>query len=76
MCMSAPESKRPRVRGEAGVVRRNYEYGKQRKTLNKAIKQIVKKYGGKNAVKLFSGLSKFGCSNFRRAMRRIRRVIQ
>jgi hypothetical protein len=49
---------------------------KTKKTVNKAITQIVKKHGGKNAVKLFSGLSKVGGSNFRRVMRRIRRVIQ
>ena len=49
---------------------------KTKKTVNKAIKQIVKKHGGKNAAKMFSGLSKVGGSNFRRVMRRIRRVIQ
>jgi hypothetical protein len=48
---------------------------KTKKSVNNAIKRIVKKYGGKQASKLFRKLSGVGGNNFRRVMRRVHRVI-
>jgi len=48
---------------------------KTKKRVNASIARIVKKHGGKKATQLFRELSKNGGSNFRRAMRRIHRII-
>jgi hypothetical protein len=48
---------------------------KTKKSVNDAIKRIVKTHGGKKAPRLFRELSTVGGMNFRRAMRRIHRVL-
>ncbi len=49
---------------------------KTKKRVNADIARIVKKYGGKKATRLFRELSAIGGNNFRRAMRRIHRIIK
>jgi len=49
---------------------------KTKKSVNAEIKRIVKKYGSKKAARLFKELSDVGGSNFRRAMRRIHRIVK
>ncbi len=49
---------------------------KTAKRVNADIYRIVKKHGGKKANQLFRKLSEIGGNNFRRAMRRIHRIIK
>jgi hypothetical protein len=80
---------RPRVRivqtkpvacaGDLGVLFRSRRFPRMRKTkkrVNADILRIVKKYGGKQSTRLFRELSGIGGNNFRRAMRRIHRIIK
>jgi hypothetical protein len=49
---------------------------KTKKRVNADILRIVKRFGGKKATRLFRELSTIGGNNFRRAMRRIHRIIK
>ena len=49
---------------------------KTKKRVNADIQRIVRKYGGNKATRLFRELSGIGGNNFRRAMRRIHRILK
>jgi hypothetical protein len=69
------ERRRTKAQG-GGDSRKENEMRKSRKKVNEKIGQIVAESSNEDAGQLFKALSKVGGSNFRRAMRRVHRIIK
>jgi hypothetical protein len=59
-----------------GDSRKENEMRKTRKQVNEKIGQLVAESSNEDAGQLFKALSKVGGNNFRRAMRRVHRIIK
>jgi len=72
----APCERRRRKPGRWGDSRKENEMRKTKKKVNEKIGQIVVESSNEDAGELFKALSKVGGDNFRRAMRRVHRIIK
>ena len=72
----APRERWRRKPAKWGDSRKENEMIKTRKKVNEKIGQIVAESSNEDAGQLFKALSKVGGRNFRRAMRRVHRIIK
>jgi hypothetical protein len=72
----APRPRRRREPARWRDSRKENEMRKTRKKVNEKIGQIVVESSNEDAGQLFKALSKVGGNNFRRAMRRVHRIIK